>query len=363
MTGSMLTPWGKLGDLDFSDSALCERILAADKHQLVEGLIVENEFDRIVDAIPASLTGALTLDVETAIVDTDRPSDRWHAFVWVRSREEGLGRYLQALGRRFRVWLVEFDPMAGTFFAHERRDGKAIGPTGPLTSVMQELAGQQPAPVEVAPAVRNPDRQRLGFWGHLSEAYGDRLGERVILPRLFLNHGIQPWFRAVWNIDRVLVRGDDIWALEIKHKFPMSRGALAFGINDGELGMLGRVVEAGLRCFHAIFAKPLWTDEAGAAHIFGEPALKKRVALIGIELTLPRIEAMFRGRRGFSPAHTTFSGKGRLGFRRIRAAQFMRIGLLADQDERLSGVLGQALDGGALPPVIDRWLWDLRVEG
>lgn len=360
--GGMLTPWGKLGDLNLSDNALCERILAADKHQLVEGLIVENEFDRIVDAIPASLTGALMLDVETAIVDTDRMPDRWHAFVWARSREDGLRRYLQALGRRFRVWLVEFDPMAGTFFAHERREGRAIGPTGPLTSVMQELAGRQPASVEVAPAVRDPDRQRLGFWDHLSQVYGDRLGERVILPRLFLNHGVQPWFRKVWNIDRILVRGNDIWALEIKHKFPMSRGALAFGINDGELGMLGQVVESGLRCFHAIFAKPLWTDAAGAAHIFGEPELKDRVALIGVELDRRRIEAMFRGRRGSSPAHTTFSGKGRLDFRRIAASQFMRMGLLGEQDERLSRALGQALAGGALPPVTDRWLWSLRVS-
>lgn len=358
----METPWGHLKTIDLTDHDLCETILASDKHQLVEGLIVENEFDRIVDAIPASLSGALILDIETAIVDTDRAPDRWHAFIWARSREDGLGRYLQALGRRFRVWLVELDATAGTFLAHERRNGKAVGRAIPLTDVMGKLAGKQPVPVAVTSAVRDRDRQRLGFWSHLSQTYGDRLGERVILPRLFLNHGIQPWFRKVWNIDRVLVRGDDIWALEIKHKFPMSRGALRFGINDGELGMLGQAVAAGLRCFHAIFAKPLWTDRAGAALIFGDPALKKRMALIGTELDQGRIAEMFRGRGGSSPAHTTFSGKGRLRFREIPAAQFMRSGLLAEADEHLSEMLGQALAGSALPRATDRWLRDLRVR-
>ncbi|TQN60566.1 hypothetical protein FLX27_16125 [Agrobacterium tumefaciens] len=63
-------PWGRLRDLDLSDHNLCETILAEDKHQLGEGLVVENIFDQIIEAVPALLANALLLDVETAIVDT-----------------------------------------------------------------------------------------------------------------------------------------------------------------------------------------------------------------------------------------------------------------------------------------------------
>lgn len=324
------TPWGQLKDLDLTDSELCATILAQDKHQLTEGLVVENLFDQIIDAVPASLPGALLLDVETAIVDTGRSPDRWHAFVWARSRTDGLGRYLKALGKRFRTWLVELDVATGTFIAHERREGKATGETQPLPVLMKALANRSPAAVTVAEAVRDQHRQRLGFWGFLSDAYGDKLGERVILPRLFLNHGIQPWFRAVWNLDRILIHGDDIWMLEIKHKYPMSRGALAFGVNDGELGVIRLLGEAGIRCFHAIIVKPQWTAKTGAGYLFNRLAHRERAALIGVELDRIRINGMFDGSRGLSPAHTTFSGEGRIGFRSIPAAQFGRIGWASD---------------------------------
>lgn len=216
----MDTPWGPLRELDLTDHDLCASILAEDKHQLAEGLVVENLFDQIIDAVPQSLPGALALDIETAIVDTGREPDRWHAFIWVRRQQEGLGRYLAALGQAFRTWLVRHDEAAGTFTACGWKDGAACDERRPLAMVMGELSQRWPRPVQVASSVRDSSRQKVSFWGYLSDIYGSELGARVILPRLFLNHGIQPWFRRLWNLDRILVHGTDIWLLEIKHKFP-----------------------------------------------------------------------------------------------------------------------------------------------
>ncbi len=179
----METPWGHLKDLNLADHDLCETILAADKHQLVEGLVVENIFDQIVEAIPPALPGALTLDVETAIVDTRRKPDQWHAFIWARSRQEGLGRYLSALERRFRTWLLDLDTEAGIFTAREWRDGAMTGERRPLATLMTDLSGRYPKPVQVASAVRDSHRQKLGFWGYLVDNYRGELGSCVILPR------------------------------------------------------------------------------------------------------------------------------------------------------------------------------------
>jgi hypothetical protein len=73
----MQTPWGELGSLDLADHEVCRTILAQDKHQLAEGLVVERVFDQIFDDVPAHLEGAVLLDADTAIVDPGRGSNGW----------------------------------------------------------------------------------------------------------------------------------------------------------------------------------------------------------------------------------------------------------------------------------------------
>lgn len=358
----METPWGHLKDIDFSDLELCQTILAEDKHQLSEGLVVESIFDQIIDAVPDFRRGAVLLDIESAVVDTRRSPDRWHIFVWARSRGPGLGRYLSALERQSRPWLVELEHSTGTFLTREWKDGATIGAWRPLESVMSELAKGRRPKLAVAKDVRDGERQKLAFWGFLLGYYGDQLGARVVLPRLFLNHGIQPWFRAVWNIDRILVDGDDIWALEIKHKFPFGRSGLRFGINDGELNWIRLVGEAGIRCFHAILAKPSWTKDSGSGYLLNRIALKERAALIGVELDRPRVRAMFEGKQGTSPEYTTFSGSGSLSYRSLPASDFVQIGMMSDIRSDLASNMSLALAGHPLPGVTDRWLRNLRIE-
>jgi hypothetical protein len=358
----MQTPWGDLASLDLSDHEICRTILASDKHQLAEGLVVESAFDQIFDDVPAHLEGAVLLDVDAAIVDTKRRDDPWHAFVWARSRQAGLGRYLTALQSRFCVWLVETDTPLTTFLAREWQGGRLAGGSRRLDDIMAGLSGRTPQHLTVAADVRDARRQQQSFWGFLSGQHGASLGDRVILPRLFMNCGVQPWFRAVWNLDRILVRGDDIWLLEIKHKYPMDRGRLAFGLNVGELGVIARLGEAGIRCLHTIVVKPLWSKDAGAMYLFNDLRLRARAAVIGIDLDRQITGEMMSGGRRSSAGHTTFSGTGALSYHTLDAARFSRFGVLSDSPACLAAGIAAVVHGTQLPSVEDQWLLELQVK-
>lgn len=354
----MQTPWGDLGTLDLDDHEQCRTILASDKHQLAEGLVVESVFDQIFDDVPDHLDGAILLDADTAIVDPGRGNE-WLAFVWARAQQPGLGRYLRALEKRFRVWLVETDTPLTTFTAREWKDGKLVPGSRPLTTLMAELSGRQPQPVEVSQSVRDANRQQQSFWGFLSSQHGPELGRKVILPRLFMNCGVQPWFRAVWNLDRILVHGDDVWLLEIKHKYPMQGPPVSFGLNTGELNVITRLGEAGIRCVHAIVVKPVWSKDAGSMYLLNDMRLRARAALIAVDMNTEVTGGMMAGSRGTSAGHTTFSGSGNLSFRVLKAGAFSRLGLLSDQPAALAENIARLVLGTSLPPVEDRWLIEL----
>lgn len=358
----MQTPWGDLGTLDLADHELCRTILAAEKHQLAEGLVVEGLFDQIFDDVPAHLEGAVLLDADTAIVDTKRTGDRWHAFVWARSRQPGLGRYLRALEGRFRVWLVETDRPLTNFFVREYHPGRLGQEAWPLDRLMGELSGRPPFFVSVAADVRDAMRQQQSFWGYLSGQHGPALGERVILPRIFMNYGVQPWFRAVWNLDRILVRGDEIWLLEIKHKFPFGRRALSFGLNAGELGVIARLGEAGIRCLHTIVVKPIWSKNVGSMYLLNDMRMRGRAALIGVDLNRSVIAGMMASGRGSTPGHTTFTGAGELEYYPLRAEAFSRVGVLSDPPSFLAAGIAALVHGTKLDRVDDRWLRGLAGE-
>ncbi|MDM0114924.1 hypothetical protein QTI66_22430 [Variovorax sp. J22R133] len=67
----MNTPWGELGALDLNDHDLAAEILSADKHQLIEGLVVECLFDQIVANVPAADSqDVIALDVDSVVVNS-----------------------------------------------------------------------------------------------------------------------------------------------------------------------------------------------------------------------------------------------------------------------------------------------------
>ncbi|MTV41407.1 hypothetical protein [Duganella radicis] len=356
----MITPWGPLAELDLSEHDLAARILAADKHQLVEGLVVECLFDQIVSNIPSYYTQVLALDVETVIVDTRRQTGRWVAFVWARTREPGLGRYLQSLGKGFDTYLLDFS--GDTFLAARVRNGQRVSDYGPLPDLMRNLSGGRYTPFEVNTSVRNTNRQRQAFWGFLSEYYGKNLASRIVLPRLLINCAIQPYFRSLWNLDRVFVSGDDIWIFEIKHKFPIDRNGLSFGINDGELRMLDRLATSGISCLHTILAKPFWSKEVGSMYLLNDLAMRTRAGLIAKVLDAAQTAIILKGSAGTSGAHTSINGASSIKFRTMPADQFCQLGVLSDTPAALAANIVEVMLRHESPKVNEAWLRSLRAQ-
>lgn len=362
----MRTPWGNLRDLDLSDHALAEKIIFADKHQLVEGLVVESLFDQIAQKIPSTEDSQVfPLDVETIIVDTNKTSERWLAFVWARNKTTGLGRYLLALEQGFVPYLLEYDPSNG-FVATKRENGKSVTAPEALAVLMERLSDQAYKPFFVSESVRDEMRQKQAFWGVISSYYGARISLEIVLPRILINCGIQPYFRRVWNLDRMLLVNNQLWLLEIKHKFPQElppKGTwptLRFGINDGELAVIDRLAECGIRCLHTILVKPYWSKEIGSTYLLSDLSLREKAAMIAIDLSRKVIEIMRAGRAGKSGAHTTIDGRSAMSFRLHPARNFRDIGVLSDSPEDIAKKMAGVMNAMPGPLVLESHLQALR---
>lgn len=358
----METPWGPLASLNPDDRTLAFEILSADKHQLLEGLVVENTFDQIIAPTCQSPAQLTPLDVETVIADTRRAENRWLAVVWARNPTVaiGLGRYLCALNRVAQVLLVQFD--GADFVAQEWFDGKRQGVTTPLHKFLAGLTGRTANLPAVDLSVRDLDRQRTAFWGYLSTTYpGRRLWNEVVLARIFINIGVQAFFRCVWNLDRIVLVDGQLWMLEVKHKYPFGGGLLKFGINEGELLMMQLVAEAGIRCLYSLIVKPRWSKDVGSMYLHSDLAMRERAAVVSMVMDEARIEAVSRERSGSSPTHTSITGRDQLKFKSIPARDFAFLGAFADGSGRLSAGLISVLRGVSQPLVSDDLLRKLSI--
>jgi hypothetical protein len=359
----MQTPLGELAGLDLSDHDLCQRILALDKHRLAEGLVVESLFDQYLAAFPRKGEDVpFLIDADTAIARNPGGGVSY-AFVWDRGSAKGLGRYLRALGSRYSAWLVRFDESMHDFVAAGTEEGRLASDWSPLHDVARRLSGLQTArDVGVDPSVRDPRRINQSFWGYLSAHYGDDLGRRVVLPRLFMNFGIQPWFRYVWNIDRIYLQGDQLWHLEIKHKYPIQGNPLTFGLNDGELRLIGDLARCGLRSLHTIIVKPRWNKETSSMLLTNDMSARAAAAVIGREISAEDVRQALAQRAGLSGPDTSFSGRSALVFRSLPASDFSVFGTLGMPYTEVAGRIDDFMLGGHTEQVTDRWLRELRQD-
>lgn len=344
----MMTPLGALESLDLKDPKTCFDILSHDKHQVAEGMVVESLFDQIIERIPAAV-GAVevhVLDVDTFVVRDPRVFTRGYAFVlsWKGRKQTGLKRYLLALGKVFTIYQVEYVDGAG-FMTRLVREGRPASKWTLLESILKTLSDRNNGNYEVDTRIRRPERQLASFWGYLYETYGDRLADKIAVPRLLVNWGIQPWFRSVWNIDRVLLVGDSFWVLEAKHKFPYEHsGRLRFGLNNGEAYLIRDLVSCGIKVIHSIVVKPYWDMNVGSSYLLSNYNAKQRALVIGRTIDKAEIEQIIGSTTARSPGHTTMTGDGKLKFKSLAASDFVLLSNLADPDAVARGIV-QLLDG------------------
>lgn len=345
-----MTPLGSLESLDLKNPQTSFDILAHDKHQVAEGMVVESLFDQIIERIPAAFTGEEThiLDVDTFVVRDPKMFTKSYAFVlsWPERKRTGLGRYLKALGKVFTTYQVEYVDGVG-FRTRLVRGGSDAGAWDALESVLAMLSVRSETAYSVDGKIRRQDRQLASFWGYLSQTYGGRLAEKVAIPRLLVNWGIQPWFRSVWNIDRVLLVGDSLWVLEAKHKFPYEHaGRLQFGLNNGEAYLIRDLIRCGIGVIHSVVVKPYWDMSIGSSYLISSFNARQSALVIGRTIDGAGIRQILGSTTARSPGHTTLTGDGRLNYKPLAASDFALLANLADPDAVARGI-AQLLDGKA----------------
>jgi len=336
---AMDTPWGPLSELDHGDQDLALRIIKTDKDTLVDGLIVEHTFDKILRPLTASAESGLTiLNIETIIVSLEQQRI---AFVWARSRERGLGRYLLALAKGMPVYLIDYAD--GEFFAtpfreqHLKKEARL-----PLTELASSITKKGPNVREVSLAVRDARRTNTAYWGFLDPVYKDKLWDGVILARLLINHGLSPYFHGVWNLDRVCLYQDKLWVLEIKHKFPMKN--MALGINVGEVQNIAMLHGLGIECLYTMLVNPVRKPRTSAMYLYNNRELQEQVAVIAMNLGV-RAKALLATEPKKAPSHTSISGNQEMDYYQIRPESFSYLGSFADPMRTLGKNLLAALDG------------------
>jgi hypothetical protein len=361
------TPLGLLSGLRPEDPQTARHLLAHEKSQLADGLLSELLFDQMFEGIPER-AGIVRPALETAIAWAPEPCGEWLAFVWPHAPVlPGTGRYLRALEAHFRVLLIGWDRAARQFSIQPVRDGQRCGTREALVPWLHEYCKWKPKPFRVEEPGRNVLRHEE-VWTPLAAHYGADLCEQVTLPRVLMNYGIQPWFRALWNVDRVLMTDDVIWAAELKHKFPGPRSKgpgvpLFFGLNTGQQSVYERLTACGIRCLHLVMAKPFWTEEVGAAYLITEPGARDRVAVLGRELDAAHFDEMQRREVLISYSNTTITAHADsiLGYNAILIPEFTHVGMLAADPRPLGARILSFAQGARTPPASELLLRELEL--
>lgn len=361
----MRTPWGELNDLDLSNAMLAEAILCGDKHQLVEGMVVECLFDQFLESLSAHMPGVTSLNVETAIAQPRMYGDTKIAIVWAREKVAGLGRYLLALEKRFLVFFVEYHPGKG-FYGHRRVGGKRSGAVMALQDLLAPVASQEFKEFKVSVEVRDDRRLREAIWGFLFPHHGEELAKKVLLPRLLMNCGIQPWFRFAWNVDRIFLVDDQLWLFEVKHKFPFldrETNDLIFGLNNGEVANFGLLADCGIRTLFSIMVKPKWSKKVGSLYMMTDLKARENTAVIGRVLDSARLRQLMSTSSGTSGSDTTITGdkKSTLKYKPIPAQEFGSFGRFSDRPFDLAAKMVEEMRGVTSPKVSDAQLKSLKM--
>lgn len=360
----MLTPFGPLDQLDLKNPATSQEILSFDKHQVADGMVVESLFDQLIEIVPKNIKNAevLLLDVETFITREPDDFNNATAFVWERTQNKpGIGRYLLALERKFNVVLLRFDESKKVFNACHISQGRRAGVWRVLEDFMVVLGKQIIHHYEVSESVKDKEIQMQAFWGYLKDIHGVDHAKKIALPRLLVNWGIYPWFKSVWNIDRVVIVGDEIWTLEVKHKYPYERiGCLYFGLNVGEAYVIRDLIGCGIKVSHMIVVKPQWCEGVSSTRMLSNFEVKKRALVIGAVWGRREISNILNRPSEASGGKTTMRGTGSIKFKPIAINEFSIISSLAES-ERGALSISNLFQGFTGQLCTEEFLRDLRM--
>lgn len=376
------TPLGYFPEeVDFKNLTSNESLLTREKHQLLEGLVIEYVAEQFI-ATPGLKNLINVLDVVTLItrgVPNDRSNTigQYCSFVWKRddSDIDDFISILQnlSLGCANTTYICKEEEMK--FFAKKPSSSKWL----PLQSYLRNKRNITDDKKIKFPHVdnnsKNNERQLSSILGRLLPAYNKRIIKDVILPRAFKNYIIQPFFRSGWDLDRIFRYQGKLWEFELKHKYPIdnfsffeginntnNRYCLSFGINEGQANIIKLLAKQGLNTLHLILVKPRWSDQENPGYLFVDEEARKKTLVIGAVLTLEKINAILDGELKKAPSKTSYNGSNETNYYRIPRNFFHVIGSYADGKDSLAPNIIKLLDGKLDSILTTKNLIDNRIE-
>jgi hypothetical protein len=399
----MNTPYGSIEEV--VKNSRFKDVLCFDKHQLLEGRIIQNYMDQILsDSAFKGVVGEIEAEIGIA---TGRPRykipiDRkdklkglvkeaggrliwdsqtklwtltWlredevpeelkgyfagpvaYAFVWYRNITPALTELLDRLTQAFTVYPIFYDAALFEFLITEwaYAPGNFIEPSILLHEGLRKLTGREPRKFTVNDEVRTRQRQDAAYHGAIETEYGPELFDKVVLPRILMNFGIAAFFYPV-DVDRIfyVVKGSgfDFWAFEVKHKYPETRKSGVepfFGINNSELRALQLLLTCSINVLHTILVKPVWNDKLSTMQLYMRNNMREAAWLIYRVIDREYIDRVLNRPMSISGAKTTLTGGGTLQYKPLLVREFSEIGSFSAAQAKIASVIASVMRNPAV---------------
>jgi len=368
-------------DIDLTDLTSDDSLLAREKHQLLEGLVIEYVAEQFI-ATPALKNLITILDVVTIITkgipnDRSNTDEQYCSFIWNRDNSDirDLVETLQNLsnGCTSTTYICEEDNFK--FYVKKPFSSKRLPLQSYLRNKRNVIDVKNITFPQVSSNSKNNERQLSSILGRLQPAYKSRIVKDVILPRVFKNYLIQPFFRSGWDLDRIFRYKGSLWEFELKHKYPINnysffddinntenRYCLSFGINEGQANIMKLLAEQGLNTLHLILVKPHWSDQEDPGYLFVDEEARKKTLVIGAVLTLKKINEIVKGKLNKAPPKTSYNGSNQANYYRIPRNFFHVIGNYADGKDSLMPNIIKLLDGELNSTLSTKTLLENRID-
>lgn len=350
---ALLTPLGRLNEIDIDCPNTQMRLLSMDKHRLLEGLVVE----ALVEGILARLEAHGAMILPLSLVRAGRRGRQIAWWLWAHQPAGEIDAVFDALSGRH--------PRAVVRCRYDRalQDFLIDGYGGYNGVALQAFLGQLCQKRELEFRRPDPDvcerlRTTRAFWRMTECRVGIDMFHDIVLHRLYKNCALAPFLDWLWDIDTILQlpNGQRI-QLEIKHKYPyQGRGGLCFGLNKGQVMTMLALADCGIDTFHVILVKSWWDRETGPGYLTQDHAHQDRVLLIGHYLDRDGLKRLSREADGASGRSESLYGRRAQAHKAIAAARFVVLGTLADSAETLARNLLAGALRQPLPRLTDECL-------
>ena len=361
---SLITQLGPLDQLDLHSDETLQSILRSDKHQMLEGLIVEAYFQQFLGIL--SSHGAHKLPVALCKAVYKNHDQTWRNPAWWLWNQDSYNNDTDLLESKISadsnpIVSCTYETEANDFIMQRWNQNVVNQPAQAFMMKQRRMAGLTYS--KPSDEVSDDTRYMQAFWGGLQSIYDhEQLFSEVILHRLFKNCVISPFFTALWDVDNIVrLPSGELAQFEVKHKYPFERdGKLFFGINRGQLGVMTDLARMGINTLHMVMVKPKWTDTLSPNYLLQNLDLRSHVLLLGYQLDSARLSELKYAAGGTSGNKTSLDGRRPLSFVSIPATSFHCIGSLDDSVANLASNISKAAKGELHNPVTDKQLYDAR---